>query len=80
LSAFGIGFHLYLWRHRLALVPRLRDWWVRHRQRLAPVLHTSLPGAAEGLAYRLALMFTIAAAARMGTAALATQAYAMQVT
>lgn len=77
---FGIGLRLYLWRRRLALVPERRDWWVLHRERLAPVLHIGLPGAAEGLAYRLALMFTIAAVARMGTAALATQAYAMQVT
>jgi Na+-driven multidrug efflux pump len=76
----GIGLHLYLWRRRLALVPRRRDWWVLQRRRLAPVLHIGLPGAAEGFAYRLALMFTIAAVARMGTAALATQAYAMQVT
>jgi len=78
--AFGIGCHLYLWRRRLGLVPTLRDWWRLRRQRLAPVLHIGLPGAAEGLAYRLALMFTVAAVARMGTAALATQAYAMQVT
>ncbi len=78
--AFGIGLHLYLWRRRIALVPVRRDWWVLRRDRLAPVLRIGLPGAAEGLAYRLALMFTIAAVARMGTAALATQAYAMQVT
>lgn len=76
----GIGLHLYLWRRRLAIVPQLRDWWMLRRQRLAPVLHIGLPGAAEGLAYRLALMFTLATVARMGTAALATQAYAMQVT
>jgi len=78
--AFGVGLHLLLWRRRLALVPRRRDWWALQRQRLRPVLHIGLPGAAEGLAYRLALMFTIAAVARMGTAALATQAYAMQIT
>ena len=77
---FGVGFHLLLWRRRLALVPRWRDWWVLRAERLAPVLHIGLPGAAEGLAYRLAMMVTIGIVARMGTAALATQAYAMQLT
>jgi putative MATE family efflux protein len=77
---FGIYCHLSLWRRRLGLVPRGRDWWALERQRLRPVLHIGLPGAAEGLAYRIALMFTIAAVARMGTTALATQAYAMQLT
>lgn len=77
---FGIACHLHLWRHRLALVPRLRDWWALERQRLRPVLQIGLPGAAEGLAYRLALLCTIAVVARMGTTALATQAYAMQLT
>ena len=77
---FGLGFHLYLWRRRLALVPRARDWWSLHPERLAPVLHIGIPGAAEGIAYRIALMCTLALVARMGTSALATQAYALQLT
>jgi putative MATE family efflux protein len=77
---FGIAFHLHLWRRRLALVPHIPDWWRLQGRRLVPVLQIGLPGAAEGLAYRLALMFTIATVARMGTTALATQAYAMQLT
>ncbi|HJV63331.1 MAG TPA: MATE family efflux transporter [Albitalea sp.] len=76
--AFGIGLHLLLWRWRLALVPRRRDWWTLRWRRLGPVLHIGLPGAAENVAYRLALMFTIALVARMGANALATHSYTMQ--
>jgi len=77
--AFGIAFHLALWRNRLHLVPRRSDWWQMHWKRLAPVLHIGLPGAAENIAYRLALVFTVAMVAKMGTTALATHTYTMQV-
>lgn len=76
--AFGMGLHLWLWRWRLQLVPHAADWWRLHGGRLAPVLHIGLPGAAENIAYRLALMVTIALAASMGTHALATHSYTMQ--
>jgi putative MATE family efflux protein len=76
--AFGMGLHLLLWRWRLQLVPQAADWWRLHWDRLAPVLHIGLPGAAENIAYRLALMVTIALAAGMGTDALATHSYTMQ--
>jgi len=76
--AFGVAFHLYLWRLRLELVPKRRDWWAMRWDRLAPVLHIGLPGAAENVAYRLALMFTIALVARMGATELATHTYTMQ--
>lgn len=77
--AFGVGFHLALWRWRLQLVPHGADWWRVDWRRLSPVLHIGLPGAAENIAYRLALMVTIALAAGMGTHALATHSYTMQV-
>ena len=54
--AFGVAFHLWLWRERLGLVAKRRDWWTLHWPRLAPVLHIGLPGAAENVAYRVALM------------------------
>ena len=76
--AFGVGFHLFLWRWRLQLVPHAADWWRLQPKLLAPVLHIGLPGAAETIAYRLALMVTIALAAGMGTHALATHSYTMQ--
>jgi len=76
---FGLGLHLLLWRQRLGLVPHARDWWRVRWQRLGPILHIGLPGAAENIAYRLALMVTIAVVARMGAAELATHSYTMQV-
>lgn len=76
--AFGLAFHLWLWKRRLKLVPTRADWWRIRGERLAPVLHIGLPGAAENVAYRLALMFTIALVAKMGAAELATHTYTMQ--
>jgi len=76
--AFGVALHLALWRWRLDLVPLRRDWWTVRWRRLGPVLHIGLPGAAENMAYRLALMFTVALVARMGSSELATQTYTMQ--
>jgi putative MATE family efflux protein len=77
--ALGLVLHLWLWRRRLAIVPTRRDWWVMRRGRLAPVLHIGLPGAAENIAWRLAMMFTVAMAARMGVPELATQSYTLQI-
>ncbi|MEI8326748.1 MAG: MATE family efflux transporter, partial [Betaproteobacteria bacterium] len=54
--AFGLGLNLLLWRWRLSLVPRARDWWQVRWQRLGPVLHIGLPGAAENVAYRVAML------------------------
>ncbi|MCM5679132.1 MATE family efflux transporter [Schlegelella sp. S2-27] len=77
--AFGLAWHLWLWRWRLQLVPTARDWWALRWRRLGPALHIGLPGAAEAVAYRLALMVSIAMVARMGAAELATHSYTMQV-
>lgn len=71
----GLGLHLGLWRLRLRLVPRWRDWWHAPRQELAAMLHIGLPGAAENIAYRLAFTVSVAVVAQQGTPALATQAY-----
>lgn len=76
--AFGLGLHLWLWRWRLDLVPRARDWWVVHWKRLGPVLHIGLPGAAENVAYRVAMLVSVSVVAGMGAQALATQSYAFQ--
>lgn len=77
--AFGVAFHLLLWRWRLQLVPHAVDWWRMRWERLGPVLHIGMPGAAENIAYRLALLVTVALTARMGADALATHSYTMQV-
>ncbi len=59
-------------------VPRRADWWQWRRQALAPVLHIGLPGAAENVAWRTAYVFSISVVGSMGTLALATHAYTMQ--
>jgi Na+-driven multidrug efflux pump len=69
---------LWLWKVRLNIAPRLDDWWRIHRDKLAPVLHIGLPGAAENIGYRLAFVVSVAAAGTMGATALATQAYVLQ--
>ena len=77
--ALGLGLFLQAWRQRLGLRPRGADWWAWRRHTLGPVLHIGLPGAAENIAWRAGFMFSIAVVGQMGTAALATHAYTMQV-
>jgi putative MATE family efflux protein len=76
--AGGLAIHLLLWRWRLALVPRARDWWQLHWHTLQPVLHIGLPGAAENIAYRMAMLVSVSVVAGMGAQALATQTYSFQ--
>jgi putative MATE family efflux protein len=76
--ATGLGLFLQAWRTRLGGGPRGADWWQWRRRALAPVLHIGLPGAAENLAWRGAYVVSIAVVGSMGTLALATHAYAMQ--
>jgi putative MATE family efflux protein len=74
----GMGLYLWLWRWRLQLRPRLTDWWRLRWAQLGPVLHIGLPGAAENLAWEAAFMVSVAAVGLMGTQALATQTYVLQ--
>jgi len=81
LLARGLGLVLFLqtWQQRLGLVPRRADWWQWRHRALGPVLHIGLPGAAENFAWRGAFVFTISVVGTMGTTALATHAYTMQI-
>jgi putative MATE family efflux protein len=74
----GIAIHLWLWQRTLGMVPRWRDAWALHLAPLRPVLRIGVPGAAESIAYRLAMLASLAAVARGGTGALATHGYASQ--
>jgi len=56
---FGVAVHLLLWRWRLRLIPKARDWWLLQTGHLGPVLHIGLPGAAENIAYRLAMLVSL---------------------
>jgi len=76
--AFGIAVHLWLWKRRFNLVPAASDWWRIRRGTLGPVLHIGLPGAAEMIAYRLAMLASLAVVGALGTTALATHTYAWQ--
>ena len=76
--AIGLALHLVLWRKRMNLVPNARHWWVLQPRMLAPVLRIGVPGASAELGYRVAFMVSLASAARLGVAALATHAYTLQ--
>ena len=75
---FGLLVHLALWRWRLQIVPTLGDWWRLRRTLLRPVLQIGLPGAAENVAYRLAMLASVTVVAGLGSQALATQTYTFQ--
>lgn len=77
--ALGLGVHLWLWRRRLDLVPERGDWWKLPMRALGPVLRIGLPGASIEWIYRMAFMTALATAASLGVAALATQAYTLQI-
>jgi putative MATE family efflux protein len=76
--AVGLALHLWLWRRRMNLAPVQRDWWYCPMRALGPVLRIGIPGASLDIAYRIAFMMAIAAAAKHGVAAVATQAYVLQ--
>jgi len=76
--ATGLALHLWLWRRRMNLVPGQRDWWHCPARALMPVLRIGVPGASLELAYRIAFLMALSAAARLGVAELATQAYVLQ--
>ena len=76
--ATGLALHLWLWRRRMNLVPTQDDWWRCPARALMPVLRIGIPGASLDMAYRLAFMMSLSSAAKLGVAALATQAYVLQ--
>jgi putative MATE family efflux protein len=74
----GLLVHLALWRWRLQIIPCASDWWRLERSLLRPVLQIGLPGAAENVAYRLAMLVSVTVVAGLGSQSLATQTYAFQ--
>jgi putative MATE family efflux protein len=75
----GCCLHLLLWRSRLGLLPRWGDWWRLPREEMRALMHIGLPGAAENIAWRVCFTVSVAMAASLGAAAIATHAYVMQV-
>lgn len=74
----GLSLHLWMWRMRMGLKPRIADWWQIPFDMLWPVLRIGLPGAALEMFYRLGFMVSVSAVARLGVAALATHSYTLQ--
>jgi putative MATE family efflux protein len=77
--AFGLGVHIWLWREVLDLRPSWRDTVVVQWDTLRSSIAIGLPGAAEAIAYRMAMLVSVTVVSGMGTAELATQGYAMQI-
>ncbi len=77
--AFGLGVHLWLWRVVLDLRPRWHDIWTIRWTVLRSSVAIGLPGAGEAIAYRMAVLMSVTVVSSMGTSALATQGYAMQI-
>lgn len=67
-----------LWRARLGVRLRMREWVLTKAAPLRSILHIGLPGAGEKVAYRIAFIMTVAMVAGMGQAELATHAYVWQ--
>ena len=76
---WGLGIHLWLWRVSLQLVPTWHDFTSIQMATLRSSLAIGLPGAAEAIAYRVAVLASVTVVSGMGTTALATQGYAMQI-
>ncbi len=77
--AIGLVMHLSLWKQRMSLVPKLRDWFVVHWRMVTPVLRIGGPGAVVEVVYRAMFMVSLASTARLGVEALATHAYTLQI-
>ena len=77
--AWGLGIHIWLWRVSLQLLPTWHDFTSIQMATLRSSLAIGLPGAAEAIAYRIAVLASVTVVSGMGTTALATQGYAMQI-
>ena len=75
----GLLIHLALWRWTLRLTHHVKDWFALRLATLKPALHIGLPGAAENIAYRLAMLVSVGVVAGMGASELATHSYTAQV-
>lgn len=75
----GIVANLWLWRRHLQIRPSLDDAWRLQLRLLMPALRIGLPGAAENIAYRVAVIASLAVVAGFGTQSLATHGYTAQI-
>lgn len=75
----GLVLSLWLWRKHLGIRPRWHDWWWISPKPLVEMMRIGLPGAGENVAYRTAFTWNLSFIATMGTAALATHTYLLQI-
>jgi len=75
----GLTLSVRFWRIRLNIRPRASDWWWLHPKPLLEMMRIGLPGAGENVAYRTAFTWNLTFIATMGTAALATHTYLLQI-
>ena len=75
---WGLVLHLRLWREELDIAPTPRDFWRAPSTVIAPLLRNGLPGAGMEMAYRIGFMVSLATTAKLGTVALATHSYTLQ--
>jgi putative MATE family efflux protein len=77
--AVGVCTHLVLWQWRLHLHPVFEDWWKLKGRLLMPALRIGIPGAAENIAYRIAMLASLSVVAGFGANQMATHSYASQI-
>jgi len=75
---WGLVLHLRLWREELGIAPTPRDFWRAPSSVITPLLRNGLPGAGMEMAYRIGFMVSLATTAKLGTVALATHSYTLQ--
>lgn len=76
----GLGALISIYRRALGIRIAAADWWRLERKSLREVLRIGLPGAAETIFYRGSFTLILSLVAAMGTTALATHTYLLQVT
>ena len=75
----GLGLLLQTWRERLNLTLLWADSWRWRGATLAQVMQIGLPSAGEHIAWRICFLASVAVVGQLGTVALATHAYTMQI-
>jgi putative MATE family efflux protein len=76
----GLAALIVLYRSELAIQLRASDWWRISPGPLREMLRIGLPGAAETIFYRGSFTLILSLVAAMGTQALATHTYLLQIT
>jgi putative MATE family efflux protein len=81
--SLALTLHLRFARIRIGFAPslrdRARDWWRLELRALQPVIRIGFPAALENIGYRVAFLVSVIVAGSLGSLALSTQAYVLQI-